>query len=792
MKQPIATFCSLALCFWAYQTGLWSMAIPMVVLLEGREFIPWRGKISWSLLRWLHILATILWVLTIVCPPYEIASLQANNSGSPAYTAYIFYFILRGLPIALFPLVLAQTYCSNVGAIYHNFFRLQPQPNSHFSLYYPYFGLCLLSASSTGGNTFIFLVITLGLVTGVLWATRSARFTSTIFYQLILLAMILSLVGTHQFYWLKANFRPPNLAQLGNFVANIKIWKQTKPAPPIPEIFDLEKGVSSIPQFEFPDLPTSNQSPQTQDHSPASQAPHTSSPSGDRSSNDSSPADSEAAFSPGQRSEHLTASGDRPIPTPSSLPKEIQQTGGLVDPQTSQTRIGTLGSLQQSNAILFRIRPLSDHGFPHPLRIQEAIYNQYQSGSWNAVKPTFQALTKIRHQTWDLESRQGSSLKVQVSEILNSKEGLLKVPVGATGISDLDVKTLKENQYGAIAFERNTNSTPLSYTVEFNPSQIWDSPPTRLDTVVPKLEQKAINQVLKSLNIQGKSKQDKVNAISNFFRQDFQYSLDLTPASEDKTPLAAFLLDHRIGHCEYFASATSLLLRSAGIPSRYVVGYSVSEFNSTEQAYIVRLRDAHAWVMAYVNNRWITIDTTPSSGASQDRNGQATVEELVAQRTTSSSPSNQARLSTATSANHQKQGQSKQSSAQNGENPGQAGQTESLERQKQSKIQSDSSQSKESQDKSRSDILYDWIKNFIQKCSNFWNRVKEKFDQLSEAIWFGGIPHSGNCDRDWGRNFHLATLPSSSGSSPLAQTEARFTILRIRDGGGQSFYIPAY
>ncbi|WP_199337633.1 MULTISPECIES: transglutaminase family protein [unclassified Nostoc] len=68
----------------------------------------------------------------------------------------------------------------------------------------------------------------------------------------------------------------------------------------------------------------------------------------------------------------------------------------------------------------------------------------------------------------------------------------------------------------------------------------------------------------------------------------------------------------RSGHCEYFATATTLLLRAVGIPARYVVGYSVHEFSSLENQYIVRSRHAHAWTMAYINGKWQAFDTTPA------------------------------------------------------------------------------------------------------------------------------------------------------------------------------------
>ena len=122
-----------------------------------------------------------------------------------------------------------------------------------------------------------------------------------------------------------------------------------------------------------------------------------------------------------------------------------------------------------------------------------------------------------------------------------------------------------------MSFQRKAGS-PLNYRVRFNPNRFGDSRPTRLDYRVPKQERQVLKSVLNDLRVQGKSESDILQTIAAFFRQDFQYSLNLPEAAQDKTPLASFLLDHQRGHCEYFATATSLLLRSAGIPTRYVVG----------------------------------------------------------------------------------------------------------------------------------------------------------------------------------------------------------------------------
>jgi transglutaminase-like putative cysteine protease len=85
------------------------------------------------------------------------------------------------------------------------------------------------------------------------------------------------------------------------------------------------------------------------------------------------------------------------------------------------------------------------------------------------------------------------------------------------------------------------------------------------------------------------------------------------PGSTNDTPLSRFLLETRSGHCEYFATATVLLLRQLGIPARYAVGYAIHEPRG--DSYVVRQRDAHAWCLVWDKEHelWRDFDTTPAS-----------------------------------------------------------------------------------------------------------------------------------------------------------------------------------
>jgi transglutaminase-like putative cysteine protease len=106
---------------------------------------------------------------------------------------------------------------------------------------------------------------------------------------------------------------------------------------------------------------------------------------------------------------------------------------------------------------------------------------------------------------------------------------------------------------------------------------------------------------------------DKASAIETFLRTQFSYSLNLTgKPSED--PLAYFLFVSHAGHCEYYASAMAIMLRTLGIPSREVNGFLPGEYNDLGGDYVIRASDAHSWVEVYFpGSGWQVFDPTPAA-----------------------------------------------------------------------------------------------------------------------------------------------------------------------------------
>ncbi len=120
-----------------------------------------------------------------------------------------------------------------------------------------------------------------------------------------------------------------------------------------------------------------------------------------------------------------------------------------------------------------------------------------------------------------------------------------------------------------------------------------------------------IQKLARKITAGSSNEYDSAARIELYLKSHYAYTLDLTgPPMDD--PLAYFLFVRRAGHCEYFASAMTVMLRAIGIPSRYVAGFLPGQFNDLAGDYIVRESDAHTWVEVYFPRYgWITFDPTP-------------------------------------------------------------------------------------------------------------------------------------------------------------------------------------
>jgi hypothetical protein len=290
------------------------------------------------------------------------------------------------------------------------------------------------------------------------------------------------------------------------------------------------------------------------------------------------------------------------------------------DPMQATTAIGQIGRLELSGRIVIRLR--TENNGPPPVYLREASYRVYysQKRSWYAgtTRNDFANIASETNQTtWILLPGKTNTASVNLACYLPGGEALLPLPTGSGRLENLYAYILQENSEGAVLAQ---GPGLVIFDARYGPGATSDSAPdtstNQLDLTVPTNEVPALDQVVSEMNVTGRDESQTLQAVHEYFQTHFTYSVwqgPEKPAITNETPLARFLLTGHSGHCEYFATATVLLLRELRIPARYAVGYAVHE--KSGHGYVVRERDAHAWCLVWnaQTKTWEDFDTTPAS-----------------------------------------------------------------------------------------------------------------------------------------------------------------------------------
>ncbi|HWQ93499.1 MAG TPA: transglutaminase domain-containing protein, partial [Clostridia bacterium] len=281
--------------------------------------------------------------------------------------------------------------------------------------------------------------------------------------------------------------------------------------------------------------------------------------------------------------------------------------------------LGRIGRLKASMRIVLRVE--TPPGNPAPPLLREASYRSFKGPIWFSETPRggFETVQPETNQTTWVLMPKTNTWTVNIACYLPSRikgfnNGLLPLPTGSGQLENLPAYLLSKNPLGTVLAQ---GPGLVIFDACYAPGVSIDSAPTGDDLEVPKYEQEALRKVIADSGIRGATSSEACRALQNFFSEKFSYSLwqerDLRPRAKD-TPLSRFLLQTRSGHCEYFATASVLLLRELGIPARYAVGHAVHEAAGTRK-FVVRDRDAHAWCLVWNEERriWEDFDTTPGS-----------------------------------------------------------------------------------------------------------------------------------------------------------------------------------
>jgi len=314
------------------------------------------------------------------------------------------------------------------------------------------------------------------------------------------------------------------------------------------------------------------------------------------------------------------------------------------DASKSSTRLGKVGEIKLSAEIVIRVEPKG--AGPVPTYLREATYRQYQSETWYAgTARNFDIKVEeeppLESANWALIKGKTNLSAISIACYLDGYEndspaGLLPLPHGTARLEKLPAYLLNRNGVGAVMAQ---GPRLVVFDALYGPGATIDPAPDAglkpdEDLQVRASEVDALDRVIAELQLRGRSQNEVLRTLSGFFNDRFTYRLWQPPPPRRRerdapeTPLTRFLTSDRAGHCEYFATATVLLLRKLGFPARYATGYVVHE--SSGSGYVVRLRDAHAWTLVWdpTNRQWFDFDTTPASWVKEEAKNQSSLQWL--------------------------------------------------------------------------------------------------------------------------------------------------------------------
>lgn len=264
---------------------------------------------------------------------------------------------------------------------------------------------------------------------------------------------------------------------------------------------------------------------------------------------------------------------------------------------SDEVSLGEVSSIQESNEVVMRIS-MENVG---EIYIRGITFNRFDGKKWENTLPD--SLKVVRNFP-------ASSKEVSYTAYLEPTQEVYLFTVDFP--YSVNLGRFHRNYY---PYQKRDltfiTTTPISSRVMYSGVSLlskgyYEETPLDYYLSVPEgLSQEFIQY---SQKLKGKDqRQTAFNIFSELYRYD--YSLSDLPKGDNQ--LDEFLFKKKKGNCEYFATAMAIILRINGIPSRVVGGYRTSLYNEIGKYYLVKEKDAHLWVEAYIDKQWIRLDPTP-------------------------------------------------------------------------------------------------------------------------------------------------------------------------------------
>jgi len=290
---------------------------------------------------------------------------------------------------------------------------------------------------------------------------------------------------------------------------------------------------------------------------------------------------------------------------------------------SDSVRLGGIGKIQQSDRVVMRVETS-----PSKLAGSDGYYrgvalDRFDNLSWSK--------SRTQNRETLLAGADGSILIENAKPFAQLvRQNIYLEPIdtpvlfGQTRVVEVasGFSALYRDSYDSLVYPRTGER--ISYTVVSDISRLTaeqlqaDRQPYGHDVEryleLPASYDKRIFSLAQSVTTNAVNRYDKAIAVRDYLRANFGYTLEMKAGGDE--PLADFLFNVREGHCEYFATAMAVMLRTQGVATRVVNGFHGGDYNSASGVTVVRELNAHSWVEVYFpkDDQWVTFDPTPTAG----------------------------------------------------------------------------------------------------------------------------------------------------------------------------------
>lgn len=262
-----------------------------------------------------------------------------------------------------------------------------------------------------------------------------------------------------------------------------------------------------------------------------------------------------------------------------------------------ENRLG--GPIKLSKEIIFRVKSAKPK-----IYLRGRVLTRYENNLWTVKEEKAKTFYPLSGELSEIFTYQIYDLKSRTNSVL--------VPMTVFSI-DIPEDDLRYGKDGTVLYQGNLKS---DYKDGFNVSgyEVSYMGPRNLSEYLqlPENYSKKVIDLTEGVIKGAKTDEEKIKLIRKFLINNYQYALAVSVTPEDRDFVEYFLTETDTGYCVYFATATAVMARIAGVPSRYVEGFVTPETYEAGRDFPVSGERAHAWAEVYYNHRWQVVESTPT------------------------------------------------------------------------------------------------------------------------------------------------------------------------------------